>query len=84
MKAKITNKLKWLQELEDVVNHFYWIKFFCDYLIKDRKIDPKYIIRFAFDSENDIMKLDSYFPKKATTRNWKSQKQQYLKFEEAN
>ena len=23
---------------------------FYDYLIKDRKIDPKYIIRFAFDN----------------------------------
>ena len=41
---------------------------FYDYLIKDRKIDPKYITRFVFDNESDIMKLDSYFPKKATTK----------------
>lgn len=41
---------------------------FYDYLIKDRKIDPKYIFRFAFDNESDIMKLDSYCPKKATTK----------------
>lgn len=48
-------------------------KIFYDYLIKDRKIDPKHIIRFAFDNESDIMKLDSYFPKKSTTKKVRGQ-----------
>ncbi len=41
---------------------------FYNYLIKERNIDPKHIVRFAFDNEEDIMKLDSYLPNKPTTR----------------
>ncbi len=46
---------------------------FYNYLIKEKNIDPKHIIRFAFDNEEDIMKLDSYFPNKPTTKKVRGQ-----------
>lgn len=48
---------------------------FYDYLINERKVDPKHIIRFAFDNEKDIMKLDSYLPNQATTKKVRHQYQ---------
>ncbi len=41
---------------------------FYNYLVKERGINSKHIIRFAFDNEKDIMKLDSYLPSQPTTK----------------
>lgn len=39
---------------------------FYNYLIVERKIDPKNIIKFAFDSEENIMLLDNYLKDQPT------------------
>ena len=39
-----------------------------DYLIKKENINEKNIIKFAFDNEEDIMKLDKYLPDQATIK----------------
>lgn len=39
---------------------------FYNYLINEKKVDPKNVIRFAFDNEEDIEKLDKYYPEKDT------------------
>lgn len=36
--------------------------FFYNYPINERKFDPNHVIRFAFDNEEDIEKLDKYYP----------------------
>ena len=46
---------------------------FYNYLIKENNINPKHIIRFAFDNEKDIMRLDSYLPDKPTTKKVRGQ-----------
>ena len=40
---------------------------FYDYLTKTKKVDSGHIIRFAFDSEEDIILLDKYLPEQPTT-----------------
>ena len=42
---------------------------FYNHLVEDEKIEPKYIIKFAFDSKKDIIQLDDYYPKEKTTKN---------------
>ena len=40
---------------------------FYNYLINEEHIEPNHIIRFAFDSIEDIAKLDQYLPEQPTT-----------------
>ena len=35
-------------------------RLFYDYLVQERKIDPRHIIRFAFDNQEDIVRLDEF------------------------
>ncbi len=46
---------------------------FYNYLVNEKKVNPNNIIRFAFDNENDILKLDSYLTNEATTKKVKNQ-----------
>ena len=41
-------------------------RLFYGYLIKSKEVDPRFIIRFAFDSAEDVMRLDAYLPEEPT------------------
>lgn len=46
---------------------------FYNHLIKKQKIDSKHIVKFAFDVQEDILKLDKYYPNEPTTTKIKGQ-----------
>ncbi len=35
-------------------------RLFYDYLVQERKVDPRHVIRFAFDNQEDILRLDAF------------------------
>ena len=41
---------------------------FYNHLVEEEMIDPKYIIKFAFDSKKDRIQLDDYNPKEKTVK----------------
>lgn len=46
---------------------------FYNYLLQKQKVDRRHIIRFAFDVQEDIIKLDNYFSNEPTTVKIKGQ-----------
>ena len=67
LKLKVNNGLiKVITGIRRCGKSFLLNNIFYNYLIVERKIDPKNIIKFAFDSEENIMLLDNYLKDQPT------------------